>query len=101
MHNGGVFVGLPVDDDAEAALEWIRQGVQWLAVGGDVLFLVRAINRLVAAIARRWCPRVALRCTAYFLADASYTAWTARRALSGDIPRVEALAMASSVAFCS
>jgi 2-keto-3-deoxy-L-rhamnonate aldolase RhmA len=46
----GVCVGLPVDDDAAAAVEWIRQGVQWLAVGGDVLFLVRAIDRLVAAI---------------------------------------------------
>lgn len=42
--------GVPVGDEPQAALDWIERGARWIAVGGDVLFLVHAMDRLVAAI---------------------------------------------------
>jgi 2-keto-3-deoxy-L-rhamnonate aldolase RhmA len=45
-----ILAGLSVEDDIEATLRWIDDGVQWLAVGDDFRLLVRIVDRLITGI---------------------------------------------------
>ena len=45
-----VAVGMYVGDDPQAVVGWIRKGVQWVAVGVDFYFLMRAIERVVKEV---------------------------------------------------
>jgi 2-keto-3-deoxy-L-rhamnonate aldolase RhmA len=46
----GVFVGMGIGEDVQAALEWVGKGVQWVALGSDTSLLVGAIDRIMAAM---------------------------------------------------
>ena len=46
----GVFVGIAVGSGPDDVLHWIHQGVQWVGIGADFLFLTRGVDQDVARI---------------------------------------------------
>ena len=45
-----VFVGVATGGEPEELIEWINKGIQWMAVGTDVSFLVRSADQVIGPI---------------------------------------------------
>ena len=49
-HRYGVWAGIALGDDPVQIVQWIRKGMQWVAVSGDFWLLVRAADQITATI---------------------------------------------------
>lgn len=49
-----VFASVAVGGGPEEFAAWVRRGVQWIPIGGDISFMLSAANQAASQVREHW-----------------------------------------------
>ena len=49
----GPFVGIALGANPDFHIEWAKKGVQWLQMGGDIGYMMSAVDDAIASVRQR------------------------------------------------